>query len=67
MASVEVNFYFILYSREHGMRDLKIYKAYCGVGKNRGLSADLASWNFKRQWKRMRENQGQKETLIEKS
>lgn len=52
MPSAEVNFHFILYSREHSMRESKIYKAYCGAGKNHRLSADLASWNFKRLWKR---------------
>lgn len=34
MTSPEVNFHFILYSREHSMRDSEMYKAYCGTRKN---------------------------------
>lgn len=52
MASAEVNFHFILYSREHSMSDSKIYKVYCGVGKNRRLSTVPACCSFKRHLKR---------------
>lgn len=47
------------------MRDSKIYKTYCGVGKNHGLSVDFET--SKGSERRVRETEGHKDMLIEKS